>query len=89
MALSVVVVGITHWHAPRYLRMLAARGARVMGASDADPVAGARVAESHGVSSYAETYEVVAADPARSAVILQEETEVFARAVKASGAKAE
>ena len=34
-------------------------------------------------------YEVVAADPARSAVILQEETEVFARAVKASGAKAE
>ena len=59
MALSVVVVGITHWHAPRYLRMLAARGARVMGASDADPVAGARVAESHGVPFYAETAELM------------------------------
>ena len=35
------------------------------------------------------SYEGVAADPARSAVVLREETELFARAVKASGAKAE
>ena len=34
-------------------------------------------------------YEVVAADPARAALILQEQTELFARVVKSSGAKAE
>ena len=49
MALAVVIVGITHWHAPRYLRMLEGRGARVVGASDADAAAGAGVAVREGI----------------------------------------
>ena len=50
MTLDVAIVGITHWHAPRYLRMLATRGLRLVGATDADPAAGARVAGEHGIA---------------------------------------
>lgn len=51
MPLAVVIVGITHWHAPRYMQMLAARGARLVGASDEDAIAGAAVAEQAGIES--------------------------------------
>ncbi len=50
MPLSVVIVGITHWHAPRYVRMLGARGVRLLGASDADAQAGAAAAAKHGIA---------------------------------------
>ena len=49
MTLSVVIVGITHWHAPRYMEMLAARGASVVGACDIDAIAGAAVAGKAGI----------------------------------------
>ena len=49
MALSGAILGITHWHAERYARMLAARGARIVGASDGDALAGAAAAARHGL----------------------------------------
>ena len=59
MPLAVVIVGITHWHAPRYMQMLAARGARLVGASDADAIAGAALAEQAGILFISDTDQLI------------------------------
>jgi predicted dehydrogenase len=55
VTLNVVIVGITHWHAPRYVQMLRKRGAQLVGASDADAHAGAGAAARHGIDFVADT----------------------------------
>lgn len=70
MPLAIAIVGITHWHADRYVRMLAARGARLAGASDADPAAGAAAAARHGIAFSPDTDAMLAAARADFAVVL-------------------
>ncbi len=41
MPLNVALIGITHWHAPRYVQMLSRRGVRFIGATDARSTEGA------------------------------------------------
>ena len=43
--LRVVVVGVSHWHAPRYLVGLRALGEEIVGVSDPDPAVAGRVAQ--------------------------------------------
>ena len=59
LTLSVVIVGITHWHAPRYVRMLGARGVKLSGASDADPVAGKDAAQKQGIDFHPDTAQLL------------------------------
>jgi len=47
--LRIVVVGVGHWHAPRYLAGLRALGERIVGISDPDPAVVGRVAAELGV----------------------------------------
>lgn len=70
MTFSAVVVGITHWHAPRYLRMLGQRGVRVVGASAADAAAGAKVADGHGIPFQSDTAALLQATRPDFAVVL-------------------
>jgi len=60
MPLAVVIAGITHWHAPRYVRMLRARGVHLAGASDANAQAGAAAAARYGVGFDADTAHLLA-----------------------------
>ncbi len=55
MTLTAVIAGITHWHAPRYVRILGARGVRLLGASDADPMLGRAAADRYGISFVPDT----------------------------------
>lgn len=50
MPLNVAIIGITHWHAPRYVQMLGRRGVRFVGATDARPREGASAATGHGIA---------------------------------------
>ena len=50
MTLTAVIAGITHWHAPRYVRILGGRGVQLLGASDADPLLGRAAADRYGIS---------------------------------------
>ena len=59
MPLTAVIVGITHWHAPRYAHFLAARGVRLAGASDAYPQAGAATAAKHKVDFFPDTAQLL------------------------------
>lgn len=59
MPLTAVIVGITHWHAPRYAHFLAARGVRLAGASDAHPQAGAAAAAKHKVDFFPDTAQLL------------------------------
>lgn len=59
MPLNVVVVGITHWHAPRYVQMLASRGVRFVGATDARNVEGLAAANRHGISWFADVETLI------------------------------
>lgn len=60
MPIAVAIAGITHWHAERYVRMLRARGVRLVGASDADDPAGSRAAARHGLGFFPTTTELLA-----------------------------
>ena len=55
LPLSAVIAGITHWHAPRYVRILRARGVRLLGAADADAGRGRAAADRHGIAFEADT----------------------------------
>jgi predicted dehydrogenase len=70
MPLSVAVVGITHWHAERYVQVLRQRAARLTGASDADPAAGARAAERYGIPFIADTSDMLGKAKADFALVL-------------------
>ena len=70
MPLSIAIVGVTHWHAERYVRMLRARGATLVGASDADPTAGAAAASRHGIAFDPDTDAMLARARPDFAVVL-------------------
>ena len=70
MTLSVAIVGITHWHAPRYLRMLSRRGVKWVGASDIDAVAGAKIAAGHGIAFRPDTADLLRATRPDFAVVI-------------------
>lgn len=58
--LTAVIIGITHWHAPRYVEHLGARGVRLVGAADADPVAGRAAADRFGLAYEPDTDRAIA-----------------------------
>ncbi|MFN0163569.1 MAG: Gfo/Idh/MocA family protein [Burkholderiales bacterium] len=60
MPLTVAIIGITHWHAPRYVQHLGARGVRLVGATDVDPVAGRAAAERFGLAFEPDTERAIA-----------------------------
>lgn len=60
MPLTIAIVGVTHWHTERYVQMLSKRGARFVGASDADPVAGAKAASRYGIDFTPDTADMLA-----------------------------
>ncbi len=60
MPLAIAIVGVTHWHAERYIQMLTRRGARFVGASDIDPVAGAKAAARYGIPFTPDTADMLA-----------------------------
>lgn len=55
MPLTAVIAGITHWHAPRYVRILRARGVRLLGAADADAGAGRAASQRYDIAFEADT----------------------------------
>ncbi len=57
--LRIALVGVSHWHAPRYAEALRARGALLCGASDTDPAAGATAAARLGVEFIAPTETMI------------------------------
>lgn len=58
-SLRIALVGVSHWHAPRYAEALRARGALLCGASDTDPAAGATAAARLGVEFIAPTEAMI------------------------------
>jgi predicted dehydrogenase len=58
--MTIAIVGVTHWHTERYVQMLTKRGARFVGASDADPVAGAKAAARFGIDFTSDTADMLA-----------------------------
>ncbi len=60
LTLTAVIAGITHWHAPRYVRILRARGVSLLGASDADHGAGQAAAGRFGIPFEADTSGLLA-----------------------------
>jgi predicted dehydrogenase len=57
--LRIALVGVSHWHAPRYAEALRARGALLCGASDTDHAAGATAAARLGVEFIAPTEAMI------------------------------
>lgn len=57
--LRVALVGVSHWHAPRYAEALRARGALLCGSSDTDAAAGERAAARLGVDFIAQTEALI------------------------------
>lgn len=55
MPLTAVIAGITHWHAPRYVRILRSRGVRLLGAADADAGAGRAASQRYDIAFEADT----------------------------------
>jgi len=55
LPLTAVIAGITHWHAPRYVRILRARGVRLLGAADADAGAGRAASQRYDIAFEADT----------------------------------
>ena len=70
MPLTAVIAGITHWHAPRYVRMLRARGVRLLGAADADTGRGRAAAERYDIPFEADTDQLLAKTRPDLAVLL-------------------
>lgn len=70
MALTAIIAGIAHWHAPRYVQYLRGRGVSIHGASDVDPAAGAAAAERHGLRFEPDTDALLAATRPDIAVVL-------------------
>lgn len=70
MPLTAAIAGITHWHAPRYVQFLRERGVRLVGCSDADPVAGAEAAQRYGLRFEPDTDALLAASRPDMAVVL-------------------
>jgi len=60
MPLTAVIAGITHWHAPRYVRILRARGVHVLGSSDTRAPEGAQAAAGHELPFEPETDRMLA-----------------------------
>jgi predicted dehydrogenase len=58
--LNIAIIGVTHWHTERYVQMLGKRGARFVGASDIDPVAGAKAAARYGIDFTPDTADMLA-----------------------------
>lgn len=61
--LRVAIAGVTHWHAPRYLEALAANDTEIVGVSDHDEAAGARLAQKIGCRFFADTGDMLGAVP--------------------------
>jgi len=57
--LRIALVGVSHWHAPRYAEALRARGALLCGASDTDAAAGASAAARLGIDFIAPTESLI------------------------------
>jgi len=55
LPLTAVIAGITHWHAPRYVRILRSRGVRLLGAADADAGAGRAASQRYDIAFEADT----------------------------------
>lgn len=53
--LRIALVGVSHWHAPRYAEALRARGAALVGAADTDREAGELAAKRLGIEFIAQT----------------------------------
>ncbi|MBL8385171.1 MAG: Gfo/Idh/MocA family oxidoreductase [Burkholderiales bacterium] len=70
MPLSAAILGVTHWHAPRYVKHLGARGVRVIGASDADAQAGRAAADRLGLAFAPDTDRALATFRPDLAVLL-------------------
>jgi predicted dehydrogenase len=66
--LRVAVVGVSHWHAPRYLAGLRALGEEIVGVSDPDPAVAGRVAAELGVRG--DTDGLALVDRARPDVVV-------------------
>jgi predicted dehydrogenase len=69
-ALRVVIVGISHWHAPRYIEALRARGVRLVGVSDLDVETAGRRAQQLGCEGYGDTSAMLAAQNPDFAIAL-------------------
>ena len=70
MTLCLIIVGITHWHAPRYVQMLRKRGIRVLGCSDVNVLDGQKKAADHGIPFFASTAEMLEQTKADLALLL-------------------
>ncbi len=70
MALCLIIVGITHWHAPRYVQMLRRRGITIVGCSDVNVLDGQKKAAEHGIPFFASTAEMLEQTTADLALLL-------------------
>lgn len=70
MPLTAIIAGITHWHAPRYVRYLGARGVRLIGASDIDAHHGGETARGFGLGFEADTERLLERTRPDFAVVL-------------------
>ena len=70
MPLTAVIAGITHWHAPRYVRILRARGVQLLGASDWNAVAGAIAAVGYDLRFEPDTDRLLATTRPDIAIVL-------------------
>ena len=66
----VAVVGVSHWHAARYIEAMRARGVELVGASDTSHQAGAAASQRLGIDFYGDTESLLSRSSPNLAVVL-------------------